>query len=208
MNTEDDNNWFDTLTGKRKSVGNDSSVNKEANVLRRAILTNEKIHSRASSQVSESDKKMTQEKLMFRLKSEGLLEETVQKNLKPKWQQPKWFAAVAAVLVVALAIPILMDRQNSGNQNVADIRYYGGLKDIVIKVSNVEKTKTHLVAKFTEMGILKNTEELNSAWYLTLKIKMPPSKKMVSHLIELGVIKNSKKSIHQSGTIILLIENK
>lgn len=104
----DDDAWFDALRGKpRSDTGSSAAIRREGEDLRRAL------HARRKDD-ADSDDAAGLERLLFRLRREGLLK---QAGASPSQGRRRAAFAFAATLVLGIAVVAVVQREQTGEED-------------------------------------------------------------------------------------------
>lgn len=148
----DDRDWVELLRG-REAPGADPRTRAEASRLRSAF------------QSGEGPKQETQEgldRLLFRLKREGLLDAGPLRRTKPL------YLAAAAALVAALALPIVMQFRHHEEPEVFRTRSLH--KTLTLKADDPSRTGQQLAAALREAGASVRTQQSDARFIIDLDV--------------------------------------
>jgi hypothetical protein len=163
MAEQDDQNWFETLAG-RKAANADSATEKEAQAVRRAVLARE-----IDQDLPGFDVESGTQKLLFALRREGLSGATLRRK---SWQIYGAFA-LAATLILAIGVVLLQPPV------VEDIPVYRGAGAQTINTPDPAKLAATLTADLEALGIQSKTTRFGATFTITA---IWPEKPEAGHL--------------------------
>lgn len=155
----DDERWWNVLIGKESASSDD--VAREAGYLKKAIHNSLRVD-------NESDLKHhtdNLERLLFRLKQEGLLNET------PKRKAP-WFteyrAIAASILILILAAPVAYHFISLKKEDLVydGPAFRGGVNPQLLRADNAEVVATGMVNELLGIGVDAEVYLLEDFWMI------------------------------------------
>ena len=171
MSLEDDEKWLGILSGRDSGASVDPRVKREAEALRRAILSK---HSKDSQEDPSLDEGSL-DRMLFRLKREGLLEA---QKVKPR-RYGAFPAAIAAMLVLAIVIPLayqmtsIRDSQQLGDEEWTQMR--GGEEIQQIWSDDPARMAIDIKGKLEALGVQSKIDEFEGHWYVDAYLPVPVS---------------------------------
>jgi hypothetical protein len=151
MSEQNDHDWIDTLAG-RNAAGADPATVKEAQAVRRAVLSLP-----ADQEAQDLDVETGAQKLLFRLRREGL--DGVSQNRK-SWQRYSAFA-LAATLLLAAGVVMLQ------SPPVDDTPVYRGTGAQTINTPDTAGLAATLTAELEALGIQPKVTRFGATYTLS-----------------------------------------
>ena len=195
MSLEDDEKWLDILSGHDDGTHVDPRLKGEAEALRRAILNRYGKNDQEEPPLDEG----SLDRMLFRLKREGLLET---KKAKPHWYGSVP-AAVAAVLALALVLPLayqltsVRESQLPGDQDLTQMR--GGAEMQQVLSDDPARTAADFRDELEALDIQPKVDEFEGRWYVDVHLPVPLTGKVKEFLDRHGLESG------QGGRLILEI---
>jgi len=207
-----DDEWFKILTGRTQKRVDivDSALSFEEDqclLLRRAIIKD----FNESPMTAKVDKYYAKEnifqQLLFRLKSENLLNTNNKiKRLKTYVSDKSHYMYYLCALTIFASLllhSLVLLPEYTPDQ--IEISYYGGVKDIQLRVKNVDKTKNNLFKQFSKLDSHVHSEKKNNDWCVVFEATNPSFKKSVQFLLDNHLLDKVEKVVHKSGIVIVNI---
>lgn len=166
MAEQDDQHWFDTLAG-RTAENADPATAKEAQAVRRAVLA-----VKPDQDAQEFDVEPGTQKLLFRLRQEGLDGATPKKKT---WQLYGAFA-LAATLVLAISVIMLQPPPDE------DTPIYRGGSAQTINTSDTTKLAATLTSELEAMGIKPKVTRFGATYTISAAWPAKPDAKHAAFL--------------------------
>ncbi len=157
MSREDDDAWWDTLTGR--AVDNSAPRPPDADALRRAILAE---HEAGDEAAPGGDGLL---RLLVRLRKEGLLEDA------PRWRGYRLPRALAAgFLLLALAVPVAYQFMPPTPMDADAPVFRGAVEPQSLRAPHPEATAMQLVAALRRLGLEADATPYGDYWLVEADI--------------------------------------
>lgn len=192
--SKDDEAWFETLAGRDTAI--DSKAKREAEVLRRVIL--EQAEHALDEEDTPSQPRMGEEQLLFRLKREGLLTRGSQTS---RWRTFRVPAAAAAVILVALALPLIYRNLVTDTSSVfpgdEGLQFRGPTQ--TIKVDDPKRTADEICEKLRAIDLPAHCYPYEDRWIIEVPLTSPVP-------VKLGeLLEGYKLEVPNSGRLVVIV---
>lgn len=182
MSEPRDDQWLDALAGRAPADLSDEA-RREIEALREAMRETD---GRFPASADETEREL--ERLLFRMRKEGLLE------TKSRWSSPKFALPLAAAAVLVLGVSIIVFSPHDIVPE--ETRTRGGAQVQVIEVPQVDTTVAAIAQALREQGVEPNI--FPRGIYRTVDASIPAEKRDVlrGRLKELGVVVPADGELH------------
>lgn len=197
MSLEDDEKWLAILAGRDSGDAADPGTKREAEALRRVILSR---HGDDDSESPVLDDKGL-DRLLFRLKRENLLDKQERRETLSRWWSVP--AAAAAAVILAIMLPLTWQLTKTPEDDPAGTsewtRMRGSVETQLILSENPKLIATGIVEELNRLGIEVKLDEFEGHWYVDAQLPVPPPEQLKAFLDSKGL------SPGQTGRMVLEI---
>ncbi len=179
----DDDRWLDILSGRDAGESADATTRREARALRTALLRDGYKDTEDPALDEQS-----LERLQFRLRREGLLGRS--SRLK-RWFRDTPLSAVAALLVLAIVLPITLQMNRTHDEAVPvvpdEVRSRSVVPAQTLLAQDPRVHAEQIASRLRETGLTVKISEFDGAWYVDTQLPAPVTEDTRAFLESLGL---------------------